>query len=98
MYIFLTFVVVVCNDGVPPRLSNVLITGIPFNDTKEFKTWNFVDIFKLLRERKHFLALRLIHTSTTTDYFISLYQLGLSSPFLSVNSLFIRFYVSTGRF
>ena len=98
MYIFLTFVVVVCNDGVPPRLSNVLITGIPVNDTKEFKTWNFVEIFKLLRERKHFLASRLIHTSTSTDYFISLYQLGLSSPFLSVNSLFIRFYVSTGRF
>ena len=37
MYIFPTFVVV-CGDGVPPRLSNVLITGIPFNDSKEFKT------------------------------------------------------------
>ena len=23
---------------------HVLITGIPFNDSKEFKTWNFVDI------------------------------------------------------
>ena len=44
MYIFLTSVVVVCNDGVQPRLSNVLITGIPFNDSKEFKTWNLVRV------------------------------------------------------
>ena len=37
MYIFLTSVIVVdCNDGVPLRLSNVLITGIPLNDSKEF--------------------------------------------------------------
>ena len=27
MYIFLTSVVVLCNHGGPPRLSNVLITG-----------------------------------------------------------------------
>ena len=59
MYIFLTSVVVVCNDGVTPRLSNVLITGIPFNDSKEFKTCNFVDIETI--ERKHFLASLLIH-------------------------------------
>ena len=44
MYTFLTSVVDVFNDSAPPRLSNVLITGIPFNDSKEFKTWNFVDI------------------------------------------------------
>ena len=39
------YLVVVCNfnDGEPPRSSNVLITGIPFNDSKEFKTWNFVN-------------------------------------------------------
>ena len=45
MYIFLTSVVVVCNDGEPPRLSNVLITGIPFMALIiEFKKLNFVDI------------------------------------------------------
>ena len=59
MYIFLSSVVVVFNDGVQPRLSNVLITGIPFNDSREFKTWNFVDI--QTTERKHFLPSRLIH-------------------------------------
>ena len=32
MSIFLTSVVVLCNHGGPPRLSNVLITGIPFKD------------------------------------------------------------------
>ena len=59
MYIFLISVIVVWNDGVPPRLSNVLITGIPFNDSKEFKTWNFGDIQTI--ELKHSLASRLIH-------------------------------------
>ena len=47
MCIFHTSVVVVCNDGVPPRLSKVLITGTPFNDSKEFKT----------RERKHLFSI-----------------------------------------
>ena len=50
MNIFLTsvvvVVVVVCNDGVPQRLSNVLITGIPFNDSslknlKHRTLWTF---------------------------------------------------------
>ena len=59
MYMFLSSVVVVFNDGVQPRLSNVLITGIPFNDSREFKTWNFVDI--QTTERKHFLPSHLIH-------------------------------------
>ena len=40
-------------------LLNVLITGIPFNDSREFKTWNFVEI--QTTERKHFLPSRLIH-------------------------------------
>ena len=40
-------VVVICNDGVPQRLSNVLITGIPFNDSslknlKHGTLWTFI--------------------------------------------------------
>lgn len=43
------------------------------NDSKELETWNFMDIYTIeLKPQPHFQASRLIHTSTTIVFFITL--------------------------
>lgn len=43
------------------------------NDSKELETWNFMDIYTIeLKPQLHFQASRLIHTSTTIVFFITL--------------------------